>query len=455
MAIRTKYAPLLHLRILHDAELDLGAMEWTALSQSLKDQRSNSYNINNYLRITPAPDLSNLMARHRLRLRETPFGATLFAEVTDNPDSSDSHVLAFPFEDDVSIRFYLELTLSVFPTSANLPLDGLAQKTLYLSNKHEHQEQGQLHLTQELPGFDPTKSYQSGDLVVDDDTTPTILLEAKKTLDPAASPGADDWLRLPAALFSGGTSYEIEDRVMHGGILYEAASAGTHPAPPSAEWTEIHTPLIRTGVSADDHVLALGPTMVFPIEEEITFAKATLFDSDDVEVDSFSFFHNTGEQLQTLHFALKNQPAGFYRLEATDADDNTLENFPKNFYLDPALPNPPPFGIIELLNQAGSHSFLNEDGHPLAPTFHIRFRKRHTYWRYQFNGALKDFPPADTGDLEVDPENATRYLSTEPLPLTSGSVTLKKFGEHHLPNPDFTVVTPENSSFYSDIFINI
>ena len=60
MAIHIRYAPIFHLRILHDAELDMDSTEWQALPQSLKDQRSETYNIHDYLRIKPSADFQKL-----------------------------------------------------------------------------------------------------------------------------------------------------------------------------------------------------------------------------------------------------------------------------------------------------------------------------------------------------------------------------------------------------------
>ena len=481
MAIHIKYAPILHLRILHDAELDMDSTEWQALPQSLKDQRSETYNIHDYLRIKPSADFQKLMIRHRLRIQQTPYGITLFAEVVDDPNTPDSHLLAFPLEENTSFRFYLDLVSRNFPSTANLPLNGVASQTLYLTNKYEHQEQGELHLTQKLPAFDPQNDYQPGDLVVDDDTNPTILFEAIKALKSPTSLSTDNWRSLPAPSFAGGTDYTFEDKVMHEGVLYQNTNPKSDLAPPSATWTEVYTPLLRTGVSPKDHVQVLGPALSFPVKEEITFAKATLFSGDpEITVDFFTFFHSTGENLSSLSFDLREYPAGFYRLEATDSTEALLEGLPTKFYLDPSLPTSPPFGIIELFPESGTHSFLNDQGHILAPTFHVRFRKRHTFWRYHFSGDLKDIPRDDGENLkieglQIDPDDHSRYVSMEIYPLTSGNTSREvsiplvedeneddsspedepKLSIFELPFPEFTNVTSENTKYYSDIFIHI
>jgi hypothetical protein len=457
MALRTTFAPLFHLRVFHEAKLDLGVVEWAALPSTLRAQRMSAYNLGDDLLILPTRDCLNLLKQHRLKLRHNPFGLTIYAEVIEDPDDPASVISAHPLEDSARLRFSLELANPSFPSAANLPLDGLTGRTLYLSNSHQHSASGELHLTRKLPVFDPAKSYRAGDLVVDNDANPSILLEATENLAPSPSPGNSDWLRLPASPFSAGNDYQIEDQVMHQGILYEAASSGTHPQPPSAEWTEVYRPSPQTGVGAADFVAFLGPGLGFKLSAGVKFAKAKLFDSDNQEIKSFTFYHETGEDLQDLLFDLGEFESGFYRIEAVDSSNAPLTGFPHSFYYDALNAARAPFGLVEIFNQPGTHAIIDGNGHLPAPIFHVRFRKRHTFWRYQFLGDLKGFPPADTGDLEQsDPGDDSKFVSNRPLPLTTGSISLQKFGDIlRLPNPDIAAVKPEGSKLYSDNYIHI
>jgi len=457
MALEITYRPLFHLRIQHDAEMDLGPSEFDALSSNLQERRKEHYNIHDFLQITPTPDSHPLMVQHRMRLIQDPEGVTVYTEVREDPDAPGSYLQAFPLPANAKVRLRIDLINVSFPSSSNLPLNRLTERTLYLSNSFEHQEAGELHLTKEIPAFDPTATYELGDLVVDDDTTPTILLEARGSVTPAANPSAEDWLRLPTPVYTNGTEYDIGDQAMEGGVLYEATALGSHPAPPSANWKEVHTPKLRTGVSNADHVEVFYPVIDLPITEELTFAKIKLFDATDAEVKSTNLYHETKENLTAVHLDMDDLEPGFYRLEATDASDTNLSDFPRQFYLESTPLPTPAFGIVEIFNQNGNHALFNGDDQLISPSYNIRFRKRHSIWRYIFHGELKDLPPAELGDLEQeDPADSSRYVTTKALPLTTGSVQLANFGDTiDLPNPEPYSVILENEKIYSQMYIHL
>ncbi len=456
MTWNVRYRPLFALQIEHDAWLDLGHSELASLRSELREQRLSEYQLSNHLIIQPTPDCARMMHQHRLRIQENALGITVYAEVTADPNVPNQSIPVRPFEIGSSLRFALSAKNLSFHSAANVALDGRSQDRYYFSNSHEHQEGGALHLTRPVSAFDPSKNYLAGDLAVDQDVNPTILLEAIRDLAPAASPAASDWLQLPVASYQNGSNYAIGAQVFHAGKVFEAVSLGAHPSPPSPQWRELYQPEIRTGVTHADRIVVLGPEISLPITENLTFAKVIVFRADDSLLLSRPLYHESGDPLSAVALSLA-APSGFYRIEAEDAQGTALAGFPLEFYLDAEPSAGSPFALIEIFHQPGSHAFLNPQGHLLSPTFHVRFRKRHTHWRYTFHGDLSTLPPAQLGALvQENPGDVSRYVSPRPLPLTSGAIALARFGDAtFLPNPDLSSTTREGDLLFSETYVHL
>jgi hypothetical protein len=144
-------------------------------------------------------------------------------------------------------------------------------------------------------------------------------------------------------------------------------------------------------------------------------------------------------------------------LEVEDSIGTALPGFPLEFLLFPSAEAARPFGAIELHDRPGSHALFGPGGRLVDPVFHIRFRKRHTYWRYTFYGDLSDLPPAELGEmLQEDAADPSRYVSAAPLPLTAGLVPLRTFGEKtRLPNPPPGQVRRDGDKLFSDTHLHL
>lgn len=457
MPVEIAYQPLFSVQVEHNYLLDMGSKEFDSLSPTLQNRQKAKYRISEYISFQPTLETDTLLKRHRCRIRSTPEGFQIFAATTEQDGT---RRMERPLPPDTPLYFLAQLNNFAFLSQANLP-ELLRHHGLLFSNRHEHTAANQLQLTRPLAAFDPSASYQAGDLCLDDSDTPTQLFEAKTDLAPAASPAAPQWLRLPAPPYENGTDYLTGERVLHAGKCYEAKSDGQHSAPPDNAWTESYTPRLGDGASKADRAEMRPPRFQLSLgsDSEITFARAILKDSSNNTVWQQSFFNPNGEPLHSLEIDASSLAPDFYTLELTQGDGSPIPDQPSSFFRLPDSISQAPFALVEIksLPSDSTHALFDEQGNLNSPTFHIRFRKRHAYWRYLFHGDTADYPPADTGPLsQEDPQDPTRFVTTEPLPLTTAPYTLGNFGDTALslppPPPN---VTREADRVVSQTFIHV
>ncbi|MES2922815.1 MAG: hypothetical protein V4819_14775 [Verrucomicrobiota bacterium] len=440
MSIHIHYRSICEVRIDHDPSLDLGKMEFAELATDLQDLQSVDYDIHQLLEISPTAETEDLMVRQRLRLRRTPQGIALAG-------SAEGDMLERPTEPGMSLWLLIFPRVPAFAASANLPQDGSVEEIYHFTSRH-----GGLSLTGEIPVFDPAASYLAGDLVVDADP-PNVLLEAVRDLTPAAVAAPADWLELPAPRFQPGADFLAGDRVLAGGSIFTARTDGAHPAPPSAQWLEVTTPDLRNGASRADRVRALKRHAKLPLVPPLPFVRFTLKDSTGAVVESGVRHCDTPGLLDSLELGLPHAPRGVYRIEVTDGSGVALPGFPQDFLVLPEI-SMRPLGVIELQIGPENPLLFGPGGALLAPVYQLRFRKRHSFWRYQFHGDLAALPPAVPGDPLAD--GPARFVTPTPLPLTRGVVALRRFGgKIPLPNPPASQVTREGGRLVSDTFIRI
>ena len=441
MSIHIHYRKLCEVRIDHDPSLDLGKVELGELSANLQDQQLANYDIHRILEITPTADTENLMARQRLRLRKTPRGFEIAGSITD------ADKLERPTDAGMTLWFLISPKTPAFAAAANIPLDAPLAEILHFTTRH-----GGLQLTRPIAVFDPAASYRAGDLAVDADP-PTVLLEAERDLAPAAAPAAADWLELPAPRYVNGTDFTTDDRVLAGGNVFVAKSDGPHPAPPAPAWTLASTPDLRNGVSRADRVRALPRSARLPLAPPIAFVRFTIRDADGAVVATGVQHRDPPALLDALEISMQHAPRAIYQIEAADGAGASLPGFPLDFLLLPEI-SAKPLGVIEINIGPENPLMFAPDGTLLAPVYQLRFRKRHTFWRYTFHGDLAALPAADPGDLVAD--GADRFVTPAPLPLTGGLVALRKFdGRIPLPNPPVGQLSREGDRLFSDSFIHL
>ncbi len=457
MPFEISYRPLFTVKIEHDYLLDLGSKEFDSLPPEMQDRQSSRYQLSDYIEIQPSQETSLLLKRHRCRLHPNPDSLQV---LTSTIQKNGKPAPERPLPDNAKLFFVARLKNDSFLSQANVP-ELLRHQGLFFSNRFEHSDTNRLQLTHPLPAFDPAASYQAGDLALDDANSPSQLFEAKTNLAPAPSPTSAHWLQLPAPPYQNGADYATGDRVLLDGKCYEAKSDGQHPAPPDNAWTERYAPRFADGVSAADRVAMRPPqfTLSLDPESDITFATATLKDTNDAIVWEKSFFNPNGEPLQSITIDASSLAPDFYKLDVKKGNGTSLPDFPATIYrLPDSLPHPP-FALIEIQNRpvSSSHSLVDAQGNLTTPVFKIRFRKRHAYWRYLFHGNTADYPPQDTGPLtQEDPQDPTRFVTTEPLPLTTAPYTLGSFDDSaiSLPAPHPSVIR-EPDRVVSQTFIHV
>lgn len=440
MAIHIHYRRVCEIRINHDPSLDLGKLEFGELSPELRDRQLGDFDIHELVTISATADTEDLMARQRLRMRKTSVGFEIAGSVEDDK-------LERATEAGMSLWFLIIPKTHSFVASANLPQDGKVDEIYHFTTGHDS-----LSLTRPIAVFDPAEAYQAGDLVVDSDS-PTVLLEAMRDLAPAAAPAPVDWLELPAPRYQAGADFVAGDRVLAAGKIFTALSDGKHPAPPSAQWLETAVPDLRNGASRADRLRALPRQARLPLMPPLPFVRFALKDAAGEVVASGVQHCDPPGLLDALEIAVPDAPRGIYRMEVTDGEGSVVPGFPLDFLLLPEIIGRP-FGVIELRVGPENPQLFGLAGELLAPTYQLRFRKRHSFWRFQFHGDLAALPTAGPGDPLAD--GPARFVTSEPLPLTRGVVPLSRFGgKIPLPNPSASQVIREGGRLVSDTFIRI
>jgi hypothetical protein len=347
-------------------------------------------------------------------------------------------VLASPLPPDFLLRFTVRIVRSSFVQETNGAEQASRPALLHFTNRSGNIANGQLHLSTPLPAFDPARAYRAGDLVVDSDAAPSVLLEATEDQPPAAAPDQAKWVQLPADLFDAARSYQSGERVLHNSAIFEAKAAGPLPSPPDADnWRKLYDVALRTGSSPIDSQRCLSRVTRFSLNSPVTMVNLTVRDRTGTIVLSESQFRKDGQPIQEITLSLEALKPGRYSLAATDQSGAAVPGLPSRFYFHPESGPTQPFAVIEIANPTGPFQVFDAAGFLRAPAYHIRFRHRHAFWRYTFRGDLSTFPPADPGDVvQEDPADNARYTTRTPLPLNLGAISLKKFGSTRLlPNP--------------------
>ena len=454
MSFRIQFGTICAVHLWHDFLLARGSAEFEALTAELQERILAEYSIGDSLRIAPTEDTEALLARHKIQFRPRSTGFALAGAVSESEAQPGRFSLNVPLPSDFVLRFSVEVVRPAFLEEANIPI---SRSSLFLlSNRTGTATNGALHLTQPIAAFDPGRSYQAGDLVVDQAPASTVLLEAAEDVGVAPAPAAGNWVELPAPLFNAAASYEAGDFVLHGGAVFAAKTSGTLPAPPAtANWTKLYDADFEAGVSGTDLIRGLPRVSRFPLAVPRAFVTVTVRDRNGQVVLTEMQLRQDNELLNEVQLSLPTAPPGLYNLEAKAPDGTQIAEVPATFYLHPGAERGVPLAIIELSNPAGALALFDALGHLQSAEYHVRFRHRRAFWRYTFHGDLSSFAPADLGDLiQEDPSDNSRYVTSRPLPLTVGLVVLKNFdGKRPLPNPSPSSTRKEGGKLFAETFL--
>jgi hypothetical protein len=454
MSFRIRFRTICAVHLWHDFLLARGSAEFESLAPELQERILAEYSIGDSLRIAPTDDTEVLLARHKIRFRSRPTGFALAGAVSESEAQPGRFALEVPLPSDFALRFSVNVIRPTFLDEANLPI---SRSSLFLlSNRTGTATGSELHLTLPIAAFDPGRTYQAGDLVVDQAPDPTVLLEATEDVSAAPAPAAGKWVELPAPRFDAAAAYEAGDLVLHDGAVFAAKTSGTLSAPPAtANWAKLYDANLGVGVSETDLVRGLPRVARFPLVTPRAFVTVTVRDRDGQVAFTGIQLRQDGQLLTEVQLSLPIVPPGLYTLEAKAPDGTQIAEVPAFFYLHPGAERGLPLAVIEVSNPAGALALLDASGHLQSTEYHVRFRHRHAFWRYTFHGNLSSFPPSDLGDLvQEDPADNSRYVTSRPLPLTVGLVPLKNFdGKRPLPNPSPSSARKEGGKLYAETFL--
>lgn len=424
-----QYRPLFSTHLLHEYYLprDVSLFSGIPPDQRLRieEHLQNSYNISEYLDINPSMDCEKVLANHGLLFKKIDFGFFVGTKVTSMGDGT--FVPYIPLNEPFSLRFLVELEDKHLFNFSNLRLEANIENkdhfVYYFTNRANNAANlDSLYLTQPIPEFEDTFSYESGELVIDNNNPGNPeMLEAIEDNGPAAFDGSH-WIRIFSDLDPLPQFVTREDRI------------ALRPA------------IFKHNVES-------------VAQEVLTFI---IFDFNGTQVLTQNF--NTsqpGTPLSECELILSDLPHAYYRMEVKDNLGTIIPELELRLYLDDELFIKRPFALIECFHEPdgslNQYRWLDETNgnRLLSPIYHICLKNRSTFWRYHYADA-PTFTATDVEVFEPTPGNPidSILVSNEPLGLTKfgRNLQIELSGDTVLlPNPDIQSIFPEGGRVYSEI----
>ncbi len=395
------YKNLFEVKVRHHFFLNKGELEWDSMNTEEKNNQEEKFDVREILDITPTMDCKKLLNAHNCVFRKTTSG--ILVGIKAIPDSAN----AGKFKPFVSLtnetfRFAVKLKDYNFLNYTALSLQSTRNKLYVLSNSNYNFSNIFPSLTGIPPIFEIGKTYMPGDMLSDSATSQTKLFTAlaKTTADPV---GSADWL---------------------------TENQGTN------------TPLSYINLN-DSYPVANG-YFTYSMKEKDSLPIAHIKDAagntinPKMEILQGDFY--------TLQVDMLKFKEGFYTIKIDS--DNPAYHDDVTFYLMQSSDTP--FALIEIKVKSIQPAYdLINQGNLNLPVFEIRFRNRHTYWRY------------------ISKKFSAPFITEDPLPLTRyGNIEVLKPPEPEetepvaLPNPSVRLIKAEamvnetETKYYSDIHIN-
>ncbi len=462
MGFTLQYKRLFSVDILHSYYLNQpkGKFFEAHLEKKQADLLSR-FDIRKDLTIVPTPETKKLLTNRKWIFRSANTGFFIGAEVDSTTASVGLFRPAIPLEEEIKLTFTIQVVNPFFFNYTNLRLSENRHQPYYFSNKVENKKGSALYLSRPVEAYDPAKSYEPGDIYVDDPLVPTQLFEALRKTAPGAL-NVSDWQEVvPAGSPVPVTPFNEGDALILNNVLYVAKgdTAGLPPDP--ANWEE--TLLSHQYVTAEDRIRMLPTVFSIDITSSVTpKAVLKLFAPDSTEL----IFSQTVEGdpfLSAFPVDLRNVSSGRYRFQLENHAGTPIPTaYDGLIYLDQETYNKQVFGIIELtynpLAPASEYDWVaGPDQEIQAPIYTIRFKNRSTYWRFIFNRD-QVVADADLGELERDGSTGEtrKFRTAQPKPLIRDFEDVRKFDTTELlPNPEINLVKPDpiDTQIYSEIFV--
>lgn len=418
MGFTIAYKRLFTVRIDHGYFLNQGFRPFSVLTETEQEIARRSYLLQSFLEIAPTAETAQLLRGRKLIFRQNPEGFYVGVQIQKEAATQGFFRPEILLDSPLRLTFLMRLKDNNFFNYTALPLNGNRFPAYYFSNETSHLVSGVKHLSQPAQPYNPALSYEAGSLTAVLSGTTTTLFEALRQTG-SGPRNASDWLELPAG---SGPFVSGLDRVS----LIPSYFHLDLPSNPSGPLT---LKLTRPGASVPDFVQTIPPPGAPSVVMDLRKATPGRYD-----------------------FRLENASGV--------AVDSPVSGA---CYLDQALYESRPFGMIELVHrtdqQQGDFALVaGKDQDLLSPEFVCAFKNRTTFWRYIFNREQIQ-ADAQLGEFvrEGGAEEKKRFHTRMPFPLTKALVQVKKFDtDTLLPNPGISMVKPDphDHQIYSEIYIN-
>lgn len=419
------------------------------------------FDIRKDLSVVPTPETKKILTNRKWVFRSTHTGFFIGAEVDGTAAAGGLFRPSIPLEEEIKLTFAMKAVNPFFFNYTNLRLSENRHKPYYFGNEAGNNKGTALYLSRPVEAFDPGKSYDPGDVYVDDSLAPTQLFEALRKVDPGAIDVADWQAVIPVAGPVPVAPFNQGDVLILSNVLYVAKGATANPPPDPANWEE--RPLSHQYVTAEDRIRMLPSVFSIDITASVTPKAVLKLSAPDSGELIFSQAVEGNPFLSVFPVDLRTVPPGRYRFQLENHAGTPISTACDGlFYLDQETYNQQVFGIIELTYKPSSPAspydwIAGPDQEIQSPVYTIRFKNRSTYWRFIFNRD-QVVADADLGELERDgtTEETRKFRTAQPKPLIQGFEDVRKFDTTELlPNPRVNLVKPDpiDTQIYSEIFV--
>ena len=359
------YKSFFEVKVRHHYFLNKGDQAWDSMSQDDKDSQEAKFDAHEILDIIPTSDCIKALNAHSCVFKKTSSGLIVGIKAIADDVNSGKFKAFVSLNDNETFRFVVKLKDYNFLNYTALSLQSSKDKLFVLNNSISNASNHFPSLSTIPPVFKNGKTYMPGDMLSDDTANQTKLFTALlKTSDNPT--GSNDWL---------------------------------------TEDGNANTPLSFVNIN-DSYPLAKG-FFTYTMNEKDSYPIAKLKDASGFTINPKM------EVLQgdfyTLQVDMLKYPEGIYSIHIDS--DNPAYHDDVTFYL--LQGSDTPFALIEVRVKSKQTAFdLTNQEDLLSPVFEIRFRNRHTYWRY------------------IGKKFSTPYVPDNPLPLTRyGNIEIIKPSE--------------------------
>ena len=240
MGFTIGYTRLFTVRIMHGYFLNQGNTDFMTLAESEQLKTELTYNVSDFMHVVPSASTKELMKNRGMVFRMEPKGFLVGIKIDQEAKESGQLKAFIPLEDEVRLRFFIQIKDPYFFNYSNLSLTNSSNKVYRFHNEVDNALNGQAQLSQPVQGYDASRSYEAGNLIVDVPANPTKLFEALRQTGEGPFDAAD-W----EEYFVGEEyqdppeNYSKGDVVRLANSLHEALVNPTTAPPNPAEWNEI------------------------------------------------------------------------------------------------------------------------------------------------------------------------------------------------------------------------